>query len=297
MNISKNIFSTLLALIFSCPIIASASTYYVADVSSESADSQLKASVKDLLKAALYEHGESVANEKAEADYVITSNVIVIGSSTIVSIQKQRHNEILYTDKLKASSLNELDVIVDRLVSALVSQQKAAQNPEIGKITDEEITKVSRRTKAQKFRFVAIGPFAFTDLSTDAMAYYFASGFIADVTPNNSIKMEFELSARIRDLGDENSRSAFLYSGNLGGIHYFSTKNTSTFVSGSFGFGSAYSSETENNWSFTLGTELGIAFFRTATSQMQIGLKYTGLTDVNGIGHPGHVGVFLRGLY
>jgi len=270
-----------------------AETYYVAETSGDSVAASVRSSVRELIKSSLQDKGLALADSRENASYVIQSQVITIGSSIIVVLRKLADGNTLYSDRMKAQSLEEVDVIVSRLVEAAVKNESVENTVQIGAITDKEMTEVERRTKIRHFTVSGIGPFKFVNLKTDLIGYHLALGDIREVTPQAAIRTLFEGSFRTHNLGAANSESAYLASFNIGGIYYFEPRRTSPYLAASFGYGGAYSTDTETSWGLTVGAELGIAWFRTASSQLQLGLKYMMLASENQEGNPQALGICL----
>ena len=281
-----------LALVF-CVTSVYADTFYVAPTSGDSIDDSLKTSINELISSSLIDKGHRTTKDREQADFEIDSQGIRVGSSVIVVLRKISAGKTLYSDRMKAQTVDEMDTVVARLVEAALSDQAVESTIKIGAISDSEMTEVERRTKTRRFSVSGIGPFKFANLKTDLVGYHLAFGDIREVTPQAAIRTMFEGSFRTHNIGGSDSESAYLASFNIGGIYYFKSTRTSPYLSGSFGYGGAYSSGTESSWGLTVGAELGVAWFRTASSQLQLGLKYMMLASENQEGNPQTIGLCL----
>lgn len=281
-----------LALVFSTASVY-ADTFFVAPTSGDSIDDSLKTSINELISSSLMDKGHQVTKDRDQADFEIDSQGIRVGGSVIVVMRKLSGGKTLYSERMKAQTVDEMDTVVARLVEAALSDQSVESTIKIGAISENEMTEVERRTKSRRFSVSGIGPFKFTNLKTDLVGYHLAFGDIREVTPQAAIRTMFEGSFRTHNIGGSDSESAYLASFNIGGIYYFKSTRTSPYLAGSFGYGGAYSSGTESSWGLTGGAELGVAWFRTASSQLQLGLKYMMLASENQEGNPQTIGICL----
>jgi len=270
-----------------------ADSYYVAQTTGDSTETSLKISITELIASAIQEKGMAVVHDSRDADFEMQSQAIRVGSSVIIVLHKLSNGQVRFSDRMKAQSVEEIDTIVTRLVDAAVTDQRVEDTVKIGAISESEMTQVEKRSKSRRFSVSGIGPFRFVNLKTDLIGYHVALGDIREVTTHAAIRTMFEGTFRTSNIGTSDSESAYLASFNIGGIYYFQSTSTSPYLSGTFGYGGAYSSGTETSWGLTGGAEFGIAWFRTASSQLQLGLKYMILASENSEGHPQTIGVSL----
>jgi hypothetical protein len=292
--------SLCLSLLWVAPLYAA--SYYVAPISGDSADPALRSSVRELIITSLRDKGQQIEDAPRNADFQIEGQVIMIGQSVVLVLQKFGAEQILYSDRMKAQRIEEIDTIVGRLVEAALLDQNVESTVKIGEISDREMTLVQKRTATRNFELTGIGPFKFINLDTELLGYHIALGSIREVTPNAAIRTVFEGTFRFSNpdsfnSDNKDSESIYLASMNIGGLYYFTSHSTSPYISGSFGYGGAYSTNTETSWGLTVGAEVGIAWFRTASSQMQLGLKYMMLANENQIGNPQSIGLALSILH
>jgi len=270
-----------------------ADSYHVLPTSGDTINPETRSAIRELIISSLLTKGHQVKDQMENSDFDLQSQAIQVGKSILVILQKISNGRVLTSEQMKAKSADELDLVVGRLVSAAVSEQRVENTVQIGAISEKEMTEVERRTKSRHFTLSGIGPFAFYNLKTDLIGYHLALGDIREVTPQAGIRTMFEGSFRTHDLGGSESESAYLAALSIGGIYYFRNASTSPFLAAGLGYGGAYSSNTDTAWGMTFGTELGVAWFRTASSQLQLSVKYLFLSSKNEEGYPQTLGISL----
>lgn len=270
-----------------------ASNYYVTEVKSTSADPQLRNSIFDYIRAEIKRNDQKVVDDKSSADFILDTDLIRFGDKYILQMSEYQPgaDKPLRIEKFEAQHVEELDITVGRLVRAMLEQRDIKTTAAFGEITEKEKTVMVDRTEIKRSQYFALGPFWFYGVHESEVGGYLALGQILDVTPRASIKYMLEGS-----LDSFKNPEVSFVTANVGGNFYFSPTSNSLFIGGDFGYGGVFGEKVENASGFSLGGDLGFAFFRTAKAQMSLSLRYVRLFldgEENKHRHTGHYGIVL----
>jgi hypothetical protein len=290
MNLLKFIVVNL--IVFSS-LASFADRYYLAPVGGSSSEEEVKLSVFDLLSADLKEQNQEIVQDKAQAEFIVETQLMKLGASYLVTVQKSTEGKVILSKKMKAASVEELDKAVNRLARTLVSKNEPADEARIGEITQEEKTKVSKRTETLDFNTYSLGGSGFTNLKSSQKHLpnvYFGAGYQYDVTEQSAIRMNGEISWR------QDPAWAALWGLNIGFGYYFRNAQTTPFMALDFGYGGALCSGLESVVGMTLGGQIGLGMFRTAQKQMSLSLRFMHLYKDTGLGEPSMLGFMITAL-
>ena len=272
---------------------AFASNYYVAEVKSTSVDQQLKHSVFDYIRAEIKRNNQNLVEEKSSAEFILETDLIRFGDKYVVQMSEYRvgRDKPEHVEKFEAQKLEELDVVVARLVHAMLEQRDVQTTAAFGEIAEKEKTLMVDRTQIKRLHYFAMGPFWFSGVNEDEVGGYLALGEVLDVSPRASIKYMLEGS-----LDSARDAEVSIVTANFGGIFYFSPRTNSVFIGGDFGYGGVFGDKVKDGTGFSLGGDIGIAFFRTTNAQISVSLRYAQLFldgEENKGRHPAHYGIVL----
>jgi hypothetical protein len=272
---------------------AFADTYYVDEVKSTSVDQQLKHSVFDYIRAEVVRNDQTLVEEKSSADFILETDLIRFGDKYVVQMSKYRNGlgKPQRIEKFEAQKLDELDVTVTRLVRAMLEQRDVQTTAAFGEVTQKEKTLMVDRSEIKRLHYIAMGPFWFSGVNEDEVGGYLALGEVLDVSPRASIKFSLEGS-----LDSARDAEVSIITANFGGNFYFSPRTNSPFIGADFGYGGVFGDKVKDGTGFSLGGDIGIAFFRTTNAQISVSLRYAQLFldgEENKGRHPAHYGIVL----
>ncbi len=251
---------------------------WVGEPKASSQISQTAQTVGQLIETSLEEMGYTVVSSRAEADFLIVSQVVSLGSAYLVMLKKVQGTDVVFSTKTKSPSIEKLDEVVARAVRAVMSGQSPKKDLRVGEVPEEEVNVLDRRIKSKNFRIFGFGPTTATHLDTDKTGYYIVTGYAWEVIPKAAVRLKLE-GALFPD-----KVSAF--SGNIGANYYFSDASVSPYIGGDFGYGVFWSDSLGTASGFSVGAGLGLIFFRTSSVQMDLQARVLTVFDENNEGQP-----------
>jgi hypothetical protein len=270
-----------------------ADKYYLSQVGGSSSEEDLRATVFELISSGLKEQSQELTSDKNQADYVVETQLLKLGSAYLITVQKSENGKVILSKKMKAASAEEIDKAASRLSRVLVSQVDPANEAKIGEITQEETTKLTRRTESLDFRTYSLGAASFTNLRTSQKSLpsiYFGTGYQYDVTEQRSIRLNGEMAWR------QDPAWASMWGFNIGFGYYFRNAQIAPYMALDFGYGGAICSGLPSVVGMTYGAQLGLGLFRTSNKQMNVSLRYLHLSKDNGVGDPALLGFMISAL-
>src|SRR4051812_37136852 len=88
---------------------------------------------------------DTVTNDALKADYQLAPKLIRLGGSYILNLSKLKDGKVVYSSQLKAAQMDELDKVSTRLTRSVINGERAASNPRVGEITDQEAKEGTQR--------------------------------------------------------------------------------------------------------------------------------------------------------
>jgi hypothetical protein len=186
-----------------------------------------------------------------------------------------------------------ISLIVCPTLAHLVFASEAQAANRVGEVVAEEVETISRRFESREYAYFAIGPHYLTNAKNENLSQYFAGGYIWDSSIHASVK------AVVETVMSFDSPKTAHWNAGLGGNYYLTANPTTPFVTADFGYGGSITTvdKLDNVVGFSVGTGVGMAFFRTAGTQLQILARYQVVLKENKEGKPGFFGVSLGILY
>lgn len=262
--------------------MALAASVFVTPASTEGEDGSLRASLYELVKAAVSEEsGYSLIGSAKEADLTLNPRLLKLGSSYIVSVDKMKGERIIHTSKMKAASAEDLDAVSARVVRAALHETKAAEDAQVGDVTQDEVSKTNLRIQTTRQWKLGFGPAWGDQMNVDKSGILFTLGFVWGIDPN------FDLDLAFRSAGfDKSGESGAHFTEFLIGTNYYLTRSRNApFLTAGVGRTSASvsipdstsiinsSDDTINGWSVRVG--VGYKFFRTSTVNLGVEANYS----------------------
>jgi hypothetical protein len=258
---------------------AHADSVFVQPPLAEGEEAGLKASVYELVKAAVSnESGYSLASSAKEAEFTLRSRVLKLGNSYIMSVDKIKGEKVLFTSKMKASSAEDLDTVSARVVRSALNETRAEGNAQVDDVTEDEVTRGTRRQQATRQWKLGFGPAWGANLNTDKNGLLFNVGFVWGLDAHWDLDFGFKATGI-----DNTGTSAAYFTEFMLGANYHLTKNkTAPFITFGVGRASAgvaqsdtfiFTDDTANGWALRAGA--GVKLFRTSTVNLGLEANHT----------------------
>ncbi len=238
------------------------------------------ATMQALVRSAVQKAGDTPVD--SEQPVQIRTSLMRLGQTYIVVSEKLQNGQVVQSNQLKASSADELDVVVERTVAASLKGSSAQSNDEVGKITDQEEKSVQKRKESRNYKTFGLGPAGMHGMDNSGeLAYMIHTGYIWEVgsygaiTLTNNVGMTF---------GEWALHEAFL----IGGRFYATPGAVAPYLGAGVGLGVTLGDAFRAG--FAVGGSAGVTLFRTSSTQLELGGDYDVIFDSRDGGHP--VGMF-----
>ena len=275
---------SLMSLVFSMlslfgPSLVSAEVFYIEDVRGgvprDGADIY-----KELIRTELMNRRQTVTQNPSESDWVLEPSLLKLGNSYIASLSKISDGLVFFSQKLKATNIDDLDTVTERLVLAMIYNKTVGQAQEVDTVTQDELMGTTERIEVERQFYLGFGPGALSGLSASGGAVNITAGLLWSVDKHFSMRFGGDWTGGEGD--------ADVLSLGIGGQYYFSLKKNSPYLLGLVGFSWAESNdkapvctnlifacdgEDEAGWSTQVG--VGYHFFRTAKVNLAAEAVYT----------------------
>lgn len=264
---------------------ALAADVFVQDAIPENTSAKWGAATTSLVRDAVTEHGEHrLSKNQSSADYVLQPKLLGLGDGYILTIEKKRGDKVVLAKQVRLANLDHLDQAASRATqealssSAPIASAATIEVIEIGDPlqTSNTVDRWGRgATPIYNYWTAGIGPFGGNNLDTENILYSVAVGHTWDIHPRVSIR---GLGEGAFSTGDEDARILNIA---VGPSYYFMGGNNarSPYANLDFGYGFGQANNDEDIGGFSLGLGVGYRFFRTATTGMEINLRWTTLFD------------------
>ena len=178
--------------------------------------------------------------------------------------------------------LGSLFLLSSMLISSYV---QAAEK--VGEIFDTD--RIQRRIEARDYSYFAFGPGSLSNLGVDDGGGSLSYGHIWETTSWAAITANLDGAAAFGDT------AASIVTGTLGANFYLTPTAVSPYLGFGFGYGAAASSAdgVDSVASWAGGASLGVALFRTSSTQMHISGRYQTIFKKNDEGQPSQASLVL----
>ena len=196
---------------------------------------------------------------------------VKLGSKRIVQLSEFKVKEpqtVRFSAQMSATRIEELDLIIPRLVRAVLSRKDPRSTAEVDQVTAKE----SRAWRKKDGEFLMGGAIPVgTSFHPDAKPSYGIGGLV-------SYEMEHaRLDASL--VGQFNSRGDELWHGGvtLGAAYLFNAGNTSPYLGANLGYGATWmgSDVDDANFGLLISAGGGIEFFRLYKARMLVDARVT----------------------
>ena len=226
---------------------------------------------------------------RGEANFELEPKLLRLGNAILVDVNKWQNGKMVFSSRLKAKHVEELDKVTARATLAAIQEQTPEAH--VGNVTDEEASQGVQRRPTRPGSLLAFGPAWLGNLKSTGLGYSFGAAHGWDLN-----------SARLKVFTDFAIQGAAFYLNTAIGVEvFFTDKDITPYLGGDFGFavakmdGGSFSAGTVVG-GFALGIGAGVAFFRTHSVNLEVGARAGILLNDNGVGKPEvlmlRVGVF-----
>lgn len=230
-----------------------------------------------------------IATNENQASMILEPRIAKIGSAYIFSVKKIKNGTVLFQQQARASNLEDMDTVALRVLRAVVNQKDIAADSEVTDVTEDQLTRGSKRIGITAGWFFGIGPGLARNLNTEATGVNATLGYNFAIHENASLNLGWQYIYF-------NKTSAAFNSLYMGGDYFFTGKNTSPFLSAAFGYGGAsahdgntsvfhFSKDSASGWNLQAGA--GLMFFRAYKMNMSVSARWLQFFDKTSYGPPG----------
>ncbi len=290
-------FKSLLTFLLLVPAIASADSFYVEEPRERS---DASVTVERLVKNELLSRGHTVVTNDVNPQWVLIPDAIKLGNSYIVSLTKLKDGRVVYSDKLKSASLDNLDTVSARLVSGALDNVASENSITVDTVTENEAAGTAVKTRVTRQKFLGYGPSAPNNLGVSNSGVMFTAGALWGVDHQVSIRAGYTTS-------NVSESPADMTGVNIGGHYYLNREQHSPYAVGLLGYTWAeshtrnsentfsFGGEKESGWSIEAG--MGMHFYRTAKVNIAAEVTYNQAIFDMTEGAPGALGAKLIVLF
>lgn len=244
------------------------------------------ATMQALVRSAVQKAGDTPV--ESEQSVQIRTSLMRLDQTYIVVTEKLQNGQVVQSNQLKAASADELDVVVERTVTASLKGSSARSNEEVGKITDEEEKSVQKRKESRNYKSFGLGPAGMHGMDNSGeLAYMIHTGYIWEVGGYGAITLTNNVGMTFSELA---LHEALL----IGGRLYVTPTAVSPYLGAGAGIGLTLGDALRVG--FAVGGSAGLVLFRTSSTQLELGGDYDVIFDSRDGGHPvgmygGHIAI------
>lgn len=253
-----------ISLIFS--IQAYADSFYIKDTESSIADKDLTGSVKSLVQSSVSDGGNhQVTDQPKSADFALEPKLLKLGNSYILIVDKRKNGTLVFSQQLKATSADDLDLVTKKVTRAVLNNQSVQDDQRVSEVTGHEEKAGSRRRETHQQMQFAMGPAGGSNLGKDAS--YFDLWL--------SLLFNLDQTAIRGFLQSTTADKAGSFGVGIGMLYFLNDRSIAPYLGGSFAYGSMTRNRDGNEdriTGFQPGIEGGYQFFRDAKTSVDIGV-------------------------
>lgn len=258
---------------------AQADSVFVQPTQAEGEEASLRGTVFELVKAAVSEQsGYDLASSADKADVVLRPKLMKLGSAYVLTIDKVKGEKVVFTTKMRASTAEDLDTVSSRVVRSVLKEVRAESSAQVDDVTEDEVTRGTRRHVATRQWELGFGPAWGTNLNTQESGFTFLLGFAWGVDPHWDLDLAFRATA----IKGKSRTDAYMSDFMIGTNYHLNKNKNAPFLTFGIGRASAGASnddniiltdDTVNGWAARAGA--GFKFFRTSTVNLGLEANYT----------------------
>jgi len=259
----------LFTLLFACALFAK-EVQIVVDVEGDIASTS---TVTRLVRDAVVQNGDTPVEE---SDNKLNVSLMPLGYSIVVVGELEKNGKAKNSAKLKAENPEELDIILERVVSAALKSESAKENEEVGMIVEQEKDEMVDRKGVRKYKSFGVGPTLWHDThGNTSFLFAFDAKVLFEVAPLWAIMMQGDFAVGVNP---SVNHMDFV----VGPRYYFTSTRFSPFVGLGLGVGAFIhhiADDYRHGYGFAGSAQAGLVMFRTSAAQLEIGLHYGYILD------------------
>ena len=245
-----------------------AETFFVSNPDVSENEKAFEKTLKTLIIQSLENKKHRVTND-SKATPSLKSSLLKLGDSYILTISKHTSTGV-NSEKMKVKQIDDLDVAVDRVVAAVLSEKTTKETLKIDTVTEQEKQQITKRIEVTRQWMVGLGPVWLINLG-DTSAYNFVIGYVWGLDYN------FDLNVKMDFSNAEGSSEAGMSLFTVGGNYFFNNDIHAPYATADIGYGNAENSnkKEKSGWVSSLGA--GFKFFRASSVNFAIETRYSTL--------------------
>jgi len=267
-------------ILFIVPLSANADSFYVEQASSNSTSASVEEatlSLSELIKSDVSSStNHSVVDSAKQAQWTLKPSLLKIGSSYIVTLSKVKSGKLVFSQKMKAQSLEDLDTVSSRLVTSVIRGETVGSTQRVDSVTQKEQLGTSVKTEVTRQFYLGFGPGNVLGVKSNESGLNWTFGYLWGVDHN------FSLRLGLQGTGAEGDAS--MTSFGLGGQYYVNLNKHAPYLLGMFSYSWTEANASDPNCTFFCGISEngfsaevggGMHFFRTAKVNVALEVAYT----------------------
>lgn len=241
-------------------------------------------SVTELLRSAVDENqGFERAQTASEAKVVLSPKLLKLGQNFVLSVSRIEGGTVQKTSKMRVSAVEDLDLVSQRIVRALLSGESAEDDARVAEVTDEETQRARKKVVPLPHWYLGYGPATSSNLTSSAFGTSYSLGYAYGIDPRAEIGFELQSYFASSTHKAQMTHVAMVLN------YYQSDRRHSPYLRAVLGGGVASSAEPgqptsgllpDNKASgLTFGAGVGYRFFRTSTVNIAGELSWAMMTS------------------
>jgi hypothetical protein len=290
----------------SLPTLSHAAAYFVRDTLMESDvnETHARAAASLIRDAVSARSGDILVRDEYRADYILQPRLMRLGESLVLTVEKIRGEETLFAAQVKVNRIEQLDSASRAATNAAIDEPSLPsprsiasvevppivpyrapqttepqppfppQPPSVGEARARSIDVLPDDRKVSYWT-MGVGPFLSRRLASDNLMYNFTVGHTWDINPAASVKL---LGDAFFSSGGDRAR---LFNVATGASVFLPSESpdTATYLTGDLGYGFTTDATGEDGDGFSFGTGVGVQFFRTTETTLDLLLRYSVVFD------------------
>lgn len=261
-------FKAILVILILLPVTVFADTFFVDKVTNTGASlDEVSSSIHVLTKNEVVSQGHVVVEDLGSSQWALKPSILKLGDSYILTMARSENGRILFSDKLKADSLADIERVIERLVRAALGSKKAVNTEAVDLRNKREVTKEM---------FVGFGPGYLSGLNADSPGRNWVIGYLLGLDPQFALRINLEGL----NVGDSDADMVML---GLGGQYYLNNLKHAPYVLGLIGYSwsdsedpshcSVCTGESNHGWGIEAG--VGMHFYRNSVVNLALEFSHT----------------------
>lgn len=246
-----------------------------------------KQAVRDLVTAAVSgASGYHSTDKEAGANVSLEPRLVKLGNSYVLYLNKIVGGDTKFSQQMRSATFDDIDTVSTRLTRAVLNEVQVKDDKKVSEVTQDEVNRGMVRREVTRQWMIGFGPMWLAGVQDNGKSgLNFLVSYLWGVSPLTSIQFGFE-GGGLRD-SDSHLSNFF-----LGVNQSLSEADTSPFVMGAVGYGSAGSDNSAGTLDdttasgFTISLGGGVKFFQTSKVNLALSAKGVLMTDQIGGRYP-----------